>query len=349
MTTSRELKLRYRIEMESNLAARARQDAQAVADATKREVEGFNKAEKAATELTKDVAQVGVAAGKQAQQVEDASRRVVGAFARAERGAVSLDARVRALTANTSLERHATFVDRLATGYERARTAAARLKDSAVATAERLPDVAMTAGAGYYAGSKVLGPPIRAYSDLESATTDLKVAMMDSSGKVGDAFAKIAAEAQALGDMLPGSTKDFMAGARALKEQGTPDAVIAGGGLRAASYFGVLANMDQANAAETIAKMREAYGLKDTELVDMADLMQRGRYAFGINPMDYRMVASYAAPTYNSMGLTGLDNAKKLLAVQGMAAGVGLESSSFGTNFSQMLTRLSQIDGRTNR
>lgn len=349
MTSMRELKLRYVIELVSNLGGKARQDAQVVEDAARREVAAFQKAEKAATDLGSDVAQVGVQAKKQAQQVEDASRRFVGAMGRAERSTVSLETRVRAMTANSGLERHANYVERMAAGYERARTAAGRLKDHAANLADRAPEVAMAVGAGYYAGSRMMGPPLRAYSDLETATTDLKVAMMDSTGKVSEAFAKIAAEAESLGNQLPGTTKDFMAGARALVEQGTPGSVIAGGGLRASSYFGLLANMDQAAAAETIAKMREAYGLKDNELVGMADLMQRGRYAFGINPTDYRMVASYAAPTYNAFGLTGMDNAKKLLAVQGMAASVGLESSSFGTNFSQMLMRLSQIDGRTGR
>lgn len=42
------------------------------------------------------------------------------------------------------------------------------------------------------------------------------------------------------------------------------------------------------------------------------------------------------------LGLTGLDNAKKLLALQGMGAGWNFQGSSFGTNFAMFLQRLSK-------
>jgi TP901 family phage tail tape measure protein len=124
------------------------------------------------------------------------------------------------------------------------------------------------------------------------------------------------------------------------------DSAVTGGGLLAAANFGVLMQMNQYQSATAIAKMREAYGLGDNDLPVMADMMQKARYAYGIQPDDFRAVAQYAAPTYNTLKLTGADNAKKLLAVQGMAASVGLENTSFGTNFAAMLGRTAQIDFR---
>ena len=173
--------------------------------------------------------------------------------------------------------------------------------------------------------------------------------MMDKDGKISKDFDAIAAEAKKLGEKLPGGTKDFMLNARALIEQAVPTSVIANGGLRASSYFGALLGMDQYTAATTVAKVREAHGLGDTELPKAADLMQRGRFGFGIAPSDYLAVAQYAAPTYNSMKMGGLEKMRELLAIQGLAAQVGLEASSFGTNYSQMLVRTAQIGSRTNR
>lgn len=208
---------------------------------------------------------------------------------------------------------------------------------------------ATTTAAGVYAAKTVIDNPIRAYADLESAQADLKISLMTKGGQVSAAYDQILLQAVDLGNKLPGATKDFVAAATALKEQGMPESAITGGGLKSAAEFGVLANMDQYQAATTVAKMREAYGLKDNELPEMANLMQKSKNAYGIAPDDFRAVAQYAAPTYNQLNLTGAENAKQLLAVQGMAASVGLENTSFGTNFAQMLQRTAVIDSRINK
>lgn len=206
--------------------------------------------------------------------------------------------------------------------------------------------VGAAVGAGGMAAKAVIDNPVRAYADLEAAQADLKIALMAKGGKVSAAYDEIMRQATDLGNKLPGATKDFIAAASALKEQGMTESAITGGGLKASAYFGVLAEMNQYQSATTIAKMREAYGLGDNELPQMANLMQKARYAYGIHPDDFRAVAQYAAPTYNTLHLTGLQNARELLAVQGMAAGVGLENTSFGTNFAAMLQRTAQIDAR---
>lgn len=214
---------------------------------------------------------------------------------------------------------------------------------------QRLGQVAQigaAVGAGGMAAKAMIDNPIRSYTSLEAAQADLKIALMTKGGQVSAAFDEVMRQATDLGNKLPGATKDFVAAASALKEQGMTESAITGGGLKAAAYFGVLAEMNQYQSATTIAKMREAYGLGDNELPEMANLMQKARYAYGIHPDDFRAVAQYAAPTYNTLHLTGLQNAKELLAVQGMAASVGLENTSFGTNFAMMLQRTAQIDSR---
>ena len=204
--------------------------------------------------------------------------------------------------------------------------------------------VGAAVAAGGAVVKSVIDNPVRSYADLESAQADLRIALMTKGGKVSAAYDEVIKQATDLGNKLPGATKDFVAAASALKEQGMTESAITGGGLKASAYFGVLAKMDQYQSATTIAKMREAYGLGDNELPEMADLMQKSRYAYGIHPDDFKAVAQYAAPTYNTLGLTGVQHAKELLAVQGLAAGVGLENTSFGTNFAMMLQRTATID-----
>nr|VFJ57019.1 MAG: hypothetical protein BECKFM1743C_GA0114222_101906 [Candidatus Kentron sp. FM]VFJ57060.1 MAG: hypothetical protein BECKFM1743A_GA0114220_101817 [Candidatus Kentron sp. FM]VFK11511.1 MAG: hypothetical protein BECKFM1743B_GA0114221_101876 [Candidatus Kentron sp. FM] len=53
----------------------------------------------------------------------------------------------------------------------------------------------------------------------------------------------------------------------------------------------------------------------------MADLTQRARFAFGMTPEDIR-TAAYSGATQATLGLTGLENAQKLMALQGLGAGL---------------------------
>lgn len=212
---------------------------------------------------------------------------------------------------------------------------------------EQIGQAGAAGAAGAAVAYRVANNPITAAKDLETAQADLRIALMRKGGVVPeDAYKEIMRQAVALGNSLPGSTKDFVSAATALSEQGMPLSAITGGGLTASAQFGVLAKMDQYQSATSIAKMREAYGLADGDLAEMANLMQKAKNAYGIAPDDFRAVAQYAAPTYNTLGLTGKENARDLLAVQGIAASVGLENTSFGTNFAMMLSRTSQIDAR---
>lgn len=202
-----------------------------------------------------------------------------------------------------------------------------------------------TLASGMIAAGSVV-KPLQAFAQLEDATTDLKVAMMDNLGKVPDQFQAINKQAIELGNLLPGTTADFVGAARALIEQGAGFDTILNGGLKSASYLSVLLKMPAREAAEMVAKLREAYGLADNELEKMADLTQRARFAFGMTPQDIKVASSYSGATQNILGLTGLENARKLLAMQGLGAGVSLEGSSWGTNFSMLLTRTAESKDR---
>ena len=289
---------------------------------------------------------IGVTAKRESEEYERSQRQMSRATQDTNRHARDLDRTLTQLASNTSVERQVRFFDRLADSVGRAKDRARQLKETLAQGMQNAPELMGMGAASYYGAKTVMAPPVRAFADLEEATIGLKTSMLQMNGKVDKAFDSIAKKAEELGNKLPGTTKDFFSSANELIRQGVPAQVVADGGLEASAKFGVLMKMNQGQAATTIAKVREAYGLGATELPQMADLMQRASYSSGISPQDFLDVARYAAPTYNTMKLTGLDNARQLLAVQGIAAGVGLESTSFGTNFAQMLSRLSQVDQR---
>lgn len=177
----------------------------------------------------------------------------------------------------------------------------------------------------------------RAYMTREDAETDLRMAMLQNGGKLPSSFGSISRQAKTLGNQLPGSAADFYGAARALVQQGVSDNVIAGGGLKAASYLGVISGIDPALAATITAKSREAYGLSGKDLITMADITQRKQAAFGITADDGLSGTANLAPTLNALKIGGVKNLRSLSAIEGLAAGQGLEGSEYGTAMARFL------------
>ena len=234
---------------------------------------------------------------------------------------------------NAELERQAQRLQRIAERHQRNER---RLQTAANASMAGYVGINTAQRAGH-----LIASPVKEYMQQEQASTDLKVTMMRADGTYG-AFEEINKQAIQLGNILPGTTQDFINLARALKEQGVKDEVMSGGGLRAAAEMAVLMNMGQQEGGTFAARMIEAHGLNPDDIGKAADMTQRAYFAFGLKKEDMAEAMKYYAPTVNSLGITGEENYKKLLAIQGMAARQGLEGSMFGTNFSAMLGRLAK-------
>ena len=201
-----------------------------------------------------------------------------------------------------------------------------------------------TAAQGAALAAPLIGS-VKAFMEQEFAATNMKVAYMEAGGKVAKEFGDIKKQALELGDALPGTTADFMNLGRVLKEQGMSASVVAGGALKAAASMNVLLDTPQEFGGEFIAKLMEARGIADRDLLQAADLVQRARFGFGIKPTEMLDSMKYDSATTNILGIRGMANTEKLLAIQGMGAQVGLEGASFGTNFSMMLQRMAKGPG----
>ncbi|POY46219.1 phage tail tape measure protein, partial [Avibacterium paragallinarum] len=206
---------------------------------------------------------------------------------------------------------------------------------------KRMQGQLMETAAHGYAVGRPLMTSIRTYMDQEDAANDLKITMMKADGSFGK-FKEIGKIADDLGRDLPGTKKDFYNLARALKMQGVSDDILIGGGLQTAAKLNVLLGMDQFEGGEFLAKLMEGHGLSDAELKSSADNLQRAMFAGGMNKEQMYGAMTYYAANVRSMKLTGEENAKKIFAIQGLAAQQWLEGTSFGTNFSTMLDRMNK-------
>jgi TP901 family phage tail tape measure protein len=98
--------------------------------------------------------------------------------------------------------------------------------------------------------------------------------MMDRDGLVG-AFSQVNALAVKLGNELPGTSADFLNMMATLKQFGTSDESILGGVGEATAKMAVLLKQTPEQAAEFAAKLKEATGVADRDMLKFMDTIQR--------------------------------------------------------------------------
>jgi TP901 family phage tail tape measure protein len=233
-----------------------------------------------------------------------------------------------------STQRQMSALERLGDKFDSVRQ---RMRDGLPAFQQKMTHAGTMAGGAAIVGSALVRP----YAELESAVTDLKMSLMDARGAVGSEFGGIMKAAADMGNTLPGTTKDFVAAAVTLKKLGmSTDKLEAG--MRAAGEMAVILQIDPAQAAMLVSKSAEGYKLAGDELPKFANWLQKVSYASGLNPEQMKESIAYQSATTGMLGIKGFEKAKVNTAIMAMGGQNSLEGSSFGTNYAQMLQRLSK-------
>lgn len=196
-------------------------------------------------------------------------------------------------------------------------------------------DMAVNGAAGLgvgYAASRPLAKIVGAFAPNEDSATQLKVSMMDNTGKVAEDYQKITDLATQLGDRLPGSTADFQNMMTMLRRQGISAQSILGGTGEAAAYLGVQLKMPAEAAAEFAAKMQDATQTSEKDMMSLMDTIQRGVYA-GVDPDNMLQGFSKIAPVMDTIKKNGLDAAKELAPLLIMMDQMSMEGGAAGNAF----------------
>lgn len=196
-------------------------------------------------------------------------------------------------------------------------------------------DMAVNGAAGLgvgYAASRPLAKMVGAFAPNEDSATQLKVSMMDNTGKVAEDYQKITDLATQLGDRLPGSTADFQNMMTMLRRQGISAQSILGGTGEAAAYLGVQLKMPAEEAAEFAAKMQDATQTSEKDMMSLMDTIQRGVYA-GVDPGNMLQGFSKIAPVMDTIKKSGLDAAKELAPLLIMMDQQSMEGGAAGNAF----------------
>ncbi|MGQ5525172.1 phage tail tape measure protein [Chitinimonas sp. PSY-7] len=192
-------------------------------------------------------------------------------------------------------------------------------------------------GAGVVAG-RALMTPVSAYASAEDASTGLRVAMMGQGGKVKQEYADIVALAEKLGDRLPGTTADFQEMMTMLTRQGISAKAILGGVGEATAYLGVQLKLPYAQAAEYAAKLQDATGALEQDMMGVMDTIQRTFYV-GVDTSNMVSAFSKLGPALDLIKQKGLSGAKAMAPLLAMADQTGLVGESAGNAFRKVFQR----------
>lgn len=196
-------------------------------------------------------------------------------------------------------------------------------------------DMAVNGAAGLgvgYAASRPIAKAVGAFAPNEDSATQLKVSMMDNTGKVAEDFQKITDLATKLGDRLPGTTADFQEMMTMLRRQGLSAQSILGGTGEAAAYLGVQLKMPVAEAAEFAAKMQDATRTSEKDMMALMDTIQRGFYS-GVDSTNMLQGFSKIAPVMDTIKKSGIEAANELAPLLIMMDQAGMEGGAAGNAF----------------
>ncbi|SUT91546.1 phage tail tape measure protein [Actinobacillus lignieresii] len=180
--------------------------------------------------------------------------------------------------------------------------------------------------------------PISAFSQAETAATNLKVAMMGKNGKVSEDFEKINQLATDLGNKLPGTTADFQNLMTMLVRQGMSPKTILGGTGEAAALLSVQLGMLPEQAAEFAAKMQDATQGTEVEMLELMDMIQRGFYA-GVDSSNMLGAFKNLAPALGLLKVKGKEAMNVLAPLVAQMDQAGMDGQASGNAFRKIFQK----------
>lgn len=174
--------------------------------------------------------------------------------------------------------------------------------------------------------------PVKAYAEAEDASTNLKVAMMQSNGQVNGAFENINRLANSLGNRLPGTTADYQNMMTMLVRQGMSAQAILGGLGEATAYLAVQMKMPTEAAAEFASKLQDATRTSENDMMGLMDTIQRTFY-LGVDSNNMLDAFAKLSPSLGIIKKTGLDAADALAPLIVMADQAGMKGEAAGNAY----------------
>ncbi|MBP4059020.1 phage tail tape measure protein [Aeromonas sp. Prich7-2] len=174
--------------------------------------------------------------------------------------------------------------------------------------------------------------PVIEFARAETSVVDLKVSMMGKGGQIRQEFQAISDLATKLGNKLPGTTADFQNMMSTLIQQGMSAKSILGGLGEATAYLGVQLKMPFDQAALFAAKLQDATGTAEQDMMGLMDTIQRSFY-LGVDSGNMLGAFTKLTPALGILRKSGLEAAKVLAPLVIMADQAGMAGESSGNAY----------------
>lgn len=233
--------------------------------------------------------------------------------------------------ANTVLDSQRTKLGQLADQQKRLNQVKASYRQTQELRGQIAGHGATALATGTAMGMTTLKPVIE-FARAETSVVDLKVSMMGKGGQVRQEFQAISDLATKLGNKLPGTTADFQNMMSTLIQQGMSAKSILGGLGEATAYLGVQLKMPFDQAALFAAKLQDATGTAENDMMGLMDTIQRSFY-LGVDSNNMLGAFSALTPALSVLRKTGLDAANTLAPLIVMADQAALSGESAGNAY----------------
>lgn len=237
--------------------------------------------------------------------------------------------------ASKAVEKHRLAYEKLQNAQNKAAAAKAQMTEAGM----RAVGMMYTARGIADTTRNVLSAPVKAYAETETASTDLRAAMMDNTGKVSAQYKDIDNLATRLGDRLPGTTADFKNLMTMLIRQGMSAQTVLGGTGEAAALLAVQLKKSPEAAAEMAAKLQDATRGTEKEMLAIMDQVQRLYYA-GTDDSNILGAFSKLSPALDTLKIKGKNAMEIMSPLVGMLDQAGLSGESAGNALRKVFTRM---------
>lgn len=181
--------------------------------------------------------------------------------------------------------------------------------------------------------------PIKAYADLEQASTRLQSTMLKDGNILSKNFEEINKLAVELGNTLPGNTADFQQMFVTLLRQGTTEKSILDGVGKSAAYLATALEMPYMEAAKLASKLKEATGVADKDFQAFMDTIARTNQ-LGVDTGEMQYAFARSAGALKAIKVQGLEASKSMSVLYAMLIKTGASGETIGTGMSAIIRGL---------
>jgi TP901 family phage tail tape measure protein len=232
--------------------------------------------------------------------------------------------------------------DQVNTAVRKSRGALEGFADDAKRLSTELREFGQVAVAAGAVVTGALGITVKKFADLESGLAGLK-ATMTGKGGLSENFQAVSDLAISLGNQLPGNTQDFANMINKLLQLGVAEQDVLGGVGEAAAKLAAVMKLPYEEAATVAAKLKEATGTANTDMLQFMDTLQRvGHQGVAASEMMYAFARSSGG--LKQFAIQGLEASKSMSALFALLLKGGMSGETAGTNLVSMLNTLAKWD-----